>query len=132
MGGLLHPPDAKTRIIVSLRAYFDESGTHSGGPMASDSFVLCGYIAPESLWDDKSLTGFKARWDSVMHGKPFHATEMEQNPQGPEVKLLLANLVNKSGVIGVRGGISIPSYNELLLPIIHQLRELDSPYLFLF
>jgi len=28
MGGMLHPLSAKARIIVALRAYFDESGTH--------------------------------------------------------------------------------------------------------
>jgi len=103
-------PFAKAQVIVALRAYFDESGTHWGGPMACDVFVLCGYLAPESLWDDKTPNSFLAKWNDVMHGKPFHAKEMESNPQGPEVKLALANLVRKSSVIGVEGAIHIPSY----------------------
>jgi hypothetical protein len=117
---------------VTLRAHFDESGTHWGGPMASDVFVLCGYLATESLWDDKTPTSFWARWTDVMHGKPFHATVMESNPQGPKVKLALANLVRKSGLIGVGGGIHIPSYKRLLLPYIQKLNQENNPYLFLF
>ena len=54
MGGMLHPPSPRARIIVALRAYFDESGTHWGGPMACDTFVLCGYLGQESLLDDKT------------------------------------------------------------------------------
>jgi hypothetical protein len=67
-----------------------------------------------------------------MHGKPFHATKMENNPQGPAVKLALANLVNKSGVIGIGGGMSIPDYKRLLLPYVKQVNGKDDPYLFLF
>jgi Protein of unknown function (DUF3800) len=132
MAGLLHPPTSRARVIVTLKAYFDESGTHWSGPMACDVFVLCGYLATESLWDDKTQTSFYGRWNDVMHGKPFHAKEMESNPQGPEVKLALANLVRKSGVIGVGGGIHIPSYKRLLLPYIQQRNEENNPYLFLF
>jgi len=82
MAGLLHPPSSTVRLIVALRAYLDESGTHWSGPQACDVFVLCGYIAPESLWDDKTERGFLSNWNSIMHDKPFHATEMESNPQG--------------------------------------------------
>jgi len=132
MAGLLYPPSARKRVIVALRAYFDESGTHWGGPQASDVFVLCGYLAPTELWDNKTDSGFKARWDGVMHGKPFHATEMETNPQGPTVKVELANLVRKSGIIGIRGGISIPAFKRLVVPHIKQRKEKEDPYLFLF
>jgi len=132
MAGMLHPPSARARGIVTLRAYFDESGTHWGGPMASDVFVLCGYLGTESLWDDQTPTSFSAKWNDVMHGKPFHASEMESNPQGPGVKLALANLVKKSGMIGIIGGIHIPSYQRLLLPHIQRLNGTDNPYLFLF
>ena len=117
---------------MALRAYFDESGTHWSGPQACDVFSLCGYLAPESLWDDKTENGFLAKWDNVMHGKPFHATEMESNPQGPEVKLALASLVNKSGVIGIAGALSIPEYKRLLLSYVQRTDGTDSPYLFLF
>src|SRR5437763_15687939 len=122
MAGMLHPPSASARVIVALRAYFDESGTHWSGPQACDVFVLCGYLAPESLWDDKTPNGFKAKWDAVMHGTPFHATDMETNPQGPAVKLELAKLVINSGVIGIGGGISIPAYKRLMLPYIEQFK----------
>jgi hypothetical protein len=67
-----------------------------------------------------------------MHGRPFHAKEMESNPQGPEVKLALANLVRNSGMIGVGGGIHIPSYNRHLLPLIKRRKEENNPYFFLF
>jgi hypothetical protein len=117
---------------VALRAYFDESGTHWGGPDACDTFVLCGYIAPESTWDDKTASSFTSKWNGVMHGKPFHAREMESNPQGADVKLELANLVNRCGVIGIGGGLSIPQYNRLLLPHVKQTHGSDNPYLFLF
>lgn len=117
---------------MALRAYFDESGTHWGGPMASDAFVLCGYIAPESLWDDKTPEGFLEKWNGIMHGKAFHATEMESNPQGPDVKLGLSQLLTKCGVIGVRGGISIPAYKKILLPHLLRKGEDDNPYRFLF
>ena len=100
--------------------------------MACDVFVLCGYVGTESLWDDRTPSSFWSRWDDVMHGKPFHATEMESNPQGPEVKTALANLVRKSGVIGVGGGIHIPSYDRLLVPYIEKLKQKNNPYLFLF
>jgi hypothetical protein len=100
--------------------------------MACDVFVLCGYLATESLWDDETPIGFNGKWTQVMHGKPFHATEMESNPQGPVVKLALANLVRNSGVIGIGGGIHIPSYKKLLLPYIQQRNEENNPYLFLF
>jgi len=113
---MLHPPSARSRVIVALRAYFDESGTHWGGPNACDVFVLGGYIATESLWDDRTPASFVGRWENVMHGKPFHATEMVIN----------------SGVIGVGGGIHIPSYKSLLLPYIEQQKGVDNPYLFLF
>ncbi|HET9184020.1 MAG TPA: hypothetical protein VFP59_17970 [Candidatus Angelobacter sp.] len=132
MAGMLHPPSAKSRVIVSLRAYFDESGTHWSGPNACDVFVLCGYLGTESLWDDRTPTSFWSKWTDVMHGKPFHATEMESNPQGPIVKPMLANVVRKSGVIGIGGGIHIPSYNRLLLPHIQKQKGVDNPYLFLF
>lgn len=132
MAGMLHPPSARAKVIVTLRAYFDESGTHWGGTLACDVFVLSGYLATESLWDDHTPTSFSAKWTDVMHGKPFHAKEMESNPQGPEVKLALANLVKKSGIIGVIGGIHIPSYKRLLLPHIQRLSGTDNPYLFLF
>ncbi len=117
---------------MALRAYFDESGTHSGGPQASNTFVLCGYIATELLWDDKRPEGLVARWDSVMHGKPFHATEMESNPQGPDVKVMLANVVNYSGIIGIRGGISLPDFERLLAPLIRNKKGKPDPYFFLF
>jgi Protein of unknown function (DUF3800) len=132
MGGLLHPPLAKDRIIVALRAYFDESGTHWSGPKASNVFVLCGYIAQESVWDDKTENSFTGKWNNVMHGKPFHATEMESNPQGPDTKLALANLVNKCGIIGIGGGLSIPAYRRLMLPYIQKKYAPCDPYLFLF
>jgi hypothetical protein len=122
----------KLRIMVALRAYFDESGTHWGGPLACDVFSLCGYLAQESLWDGNTEDGFPARWNNIMHGRPFHATEMESNPQGPEVKLALANLVNNCGVIGVAGGLSIPDYKRLLRPYVKRTDGTDSPYLFLF
>jgi hypothetical protein len=127
-----HSPSAEARVVVAIRAYFDESGTHWGGPMACDVFVLCGYIAPESLWDEQGSHGFLSRWDGIMHGKPFHATEMESNPQGPKVKIELANIANSSGIIGVGGSIHIPSYRRLLLPYIQQQKQTDNPYLFLF
>lgn len=132
MAGLLHSPFAKTRVIVALRAYFDESGTHWGGPMACDVFVLCGYIAPESLWDDTTDRSFVARWKNIMHGKTFHAEEMETNPQGPSVKLQLANIANSSGIIGIGGGINLPAYRRVLLPYILKHNQLDDPYYFLF
>jgi hypothetical protein len=102
------------------------------GRWPGDVFVLAGYLGTESLWDDKTPNSFHAKWTDVMHGKPFHATEMESNPQGPAVKLALANLVKNSGVIGVGGGIHIPSYNKLLLPLIQKLNQVNNPYLFLF
>lgn len=117
---------------MALRAYFDETGTHWGGPNACDVFVLCGYIAPGSLWDDQNENGFRSRWDGIMHGKPFHATEMERNPQGPMVKLELANIANSSGIIGIGGGIHLPSYRKVLLPYIRQNKQLDDPYYFVF
>ncbi len=67
-----------------------------------------------------------------MHGKPFHATEMESNPQGPDIKVLLANVVNKSGVIGVRGGVSIPDFKRTLGPLIGKKKGRADPYFFLF
>jgi len=117
---------------VALRAYFDESGTHWGGPCACDIFVLCGYVAPESLWDEHGSQGFLSKWDGVMHGKPFHATEMESNPQGQTVKIELANVANSSGIIGVGGSIHIPSYKRLLAPYIRANKITSDPYLFLF
>lgn len=137
--GLLHPPSAKKRVVVALRAYFDESGTHWSRPDrdspasgSCDTFVLCGYIGTEALWDDRTPSSFEAKWNEVMHGKPFHAKEMESNPQGPDVKRALANLVRTQGVIGVGGAIHIPSYNKHLLPLIQQLKQENNPYLFLF
>ena len=100
--------------------------------MACDVFVLSGYLGTESLWDDKTPTSFHAKWTNIMHGKPFHATEMEPNPQGPAVKLMLANLVRNSGVIGVGGAIHIPSYNRHLVPLIQRRKEENNPYFFLF
>jgi hypothetical protein len=132
MVGMLYPPSATARIIVTLRAYFDESGTHWGGPMACDVFVLCGYLGTEDLWDNGRPDSFYAKWNDVMHCKPFHAKEMESNPQGPAVKLALANLVRTSGVIGVGGAIHIPSYNRHLLPLIKKRKEKNNPYFFLF
>lgn len=117
---------------MALRAYFDESGTHWSGQMACDVFVLCGYLGTKDLWDNRTPDSFYAKWNDVMHGKPFHATEMESNPQGPEVKLVLANLVRKSGVMGVGGAIHIPSYNRHLLPLIKKRKEENNPYFFLF
>jgi hypothetical protein len=80
MAAMLHPPSARSRVIVTLRAYFDESGTHWSGPNACDVFVLCGYVGTESLWDDKTPNSFWGKWNDVMHGYPFHATKMESNP----------------------------------------------------
>jgi hypothetical protein len=67
-----------------------------------------------------------------MHGKPFHAGEMESNPQGLAVKLSLSNLLNQSGVIGIRGGLSLPAYRKILLPHILTNGGDDNPYRFLF
>jgi len=117
---------------VTLRAYFDESGTHWGGPQACDVFVLCGYLGTESLWDDKTGSSFDARWKEIMHGKPFHATEMESNPQGATVKPMLANLVINSGIVGIGGGVHIPSFKRLMQPHIDKGDVPDDPYLFLF
>lgn len=117
---------------MTLRAYFDESGTHWGGPMASDVFVLCGYLATESLWDDKSTQSFESRWDAVMHGKPFHAKEMESNPQAGTVKPMLADIVIGAGVIGVGGGVHIPTFKRLVDEYIPKNDTLRDPYLFLF
>ena len=127
-----NPSSEGRGFIVALRAYFDESGTHWGGDNASDVFVLCGYLAPESLWEDKTPDGFLARWNNVMHGRPFHAKEMEGNPQGAQVKLALSNLLNSCGLIGIRAGISISAYREILLPHILECDGDDNPYRFLF
>ncbi len=132
MAGMLHPPSATTRVIVALRAYFDESGTHWGGPLACDSFVLCGYLAPELFWDDKTENSFTSRWNNVMHGKPFHATEMDGNPQADTVKPMLADVVIKSGIVGVGGGVHIPTFKRLLDEYIPKNDTLRDPYLFLF
>jgi len=132
MGGMLHPTSATTRIIVALRAYFDESGTHWGGPLSCDVFVLCGYIAPESLWDDNSPQSFVQKWASVMHGVPFHATVMESNPQADTVKPMLADVVIGSGVIGIGGGVHIPTFRRLMQSYVVKNEALSDPYLFLF
>lgn len=132
MAGMLHPPTAAARIIVALRAYFDESGTHWGGPLACDVFVLCGYIAPESFWDDKSPASFVNRWGGVMHGKPFHATEMENNPQADTVKPMLTDVVIQSGIIGIGGGVHIPSFQKIVDIYTPENDTLRDPYYFLF
>lgn len=57
---------------MSLRAYFDESGTHWNGRNASTVFVLCGYVAPEEVWDQT----FEEKWTEMLR-KPNIFPELE-------------------------------------------------------
>jgi len=86
---------------VALRAFFDESGTHWGGPMACDVFVLCGYLAPESLWDDKTPNSLLAKWNDVMNGKPFTRKKWNRIHRGQKLNLHLSTLLERV-VLGAR------------------------------
>jgi hypothetical protein len=89
-------------------------------------------MAPELLWDDKTDGGFHGRWHKIMHGKPFHATEMEDNPQGSRVKEMLARVVAKSCVVGIRGGVSIPDFERVVAPLVASAKGKADPYFLVF
>jgi hypothetical protein len=135
MASLVHPSSASRRVMVVLRAYFDESGLHSN----SGVFALSGYVAPEKEW--KRL---ESRWHTLLQ-KPLrydnpkisakraaaishpleylHATEMEGMGKGRFRALGQRNrdylvsssvsIVLSSGVIGISSAIILPEYERL-------------------
>jgi len=128
---------------VSLIAYFDESGTHSGGPNAAKVFSLVGYIATQSLWKDD----FVPKWNAMLNRfelpdpKYFHATELEggsypynrlNERQREDLKMSAVNIPVNSGMIGVGGAVLIPAYKRMLAPYIKAGKIDKDPYVFLF
>ena len=141
---LLHPPAARKRMSVSLIAYFDESGTHSGGPSAAKNFVIAGYIAPESVWRDvftPQWTALLERFELPDNARYFHATELESRKypynrliatQRDDLKMSAVAIAINCGIIGVGGGITTEAYKRLLAPYIKQGKVHKDPYVFLF
>lgn len=131
---------------MSLVAYFDESGTHSGGPNAANSFVIAGYIAPESVWRkafDPQWTAMLERFELPDEPDPryFHATDLESGKypynrltetQRSELKASAVNIAINCGIIGVGGGVLTEAYKRLLSPYIEQGKVHKDPYVFLF
>jgi hypothetical protein len=131
---------------VSLIAYFDESGTHWGGPNACDVFVLCGYIAPEDVW----LNSFCPQWKALLnrfelpdepYPRYFHASVVESGNypfnrldenQLNDLKMSAVNLTVNSGIIGIGGGISVSAYKRMLKQYIDDEKVHADPYVFMF
>lgn len=60
------PKNAGERLIAMLRAYFDDSGTHTGGGRGSSPVVVVGGIIATDDQHDK----LKETWDSRL--KPYN------------------------------------------------------------
>jgi len=113
---------------VALKAYFDESGTHWGGPNAANVFVLCGYIAPADVWDG----GFEKKWSAMLE-KPaitpklefFHAEDVEgrgskrfrrlKQRERDDLKTTALNIVVNSGMLGVGVGVELDAFRRLVV-----------------
>lgn len=111
-----------------LRAYFDESGTHWGGPNAAKVFVLCGYVAPEEEWDKK----FSVKWAKML-AKPridpplqyFHAAAVEgsgseefrklSQQERETLKSDAVNVVVRGGLIGIAAGVILDAFHATIL-----------------
>lgn len=146
MGSIVHLPSAKRRLTVALKAYFDESGTHWGGPHAAKEFVLCGYIATQDVWDN----GFEKRWSEMLQ-KPtitpklthFHAEDVEGRgskefrkltwKDREELKTTAVSIVVSSGMFGVGVGVELEPFARLVVadPEVSKLIPAN-PYLFAF
>lgn len=131
---------------MSLIAYFDESGTHTGGPNAAKVFVLCGYIAPKDVWEKQ----FAPRWSDMLQSyelpdKPdpryFHATELEDGGypynrltarQQESLKTDAVKIATSCGIIGIGGGVEIEPYQRLMAPYVQRGLTFKDPYIFLF
>jgi hypothetical protein len=143
MGGIVHPLSAIARITVMLRAYFDESGTHwDKGRLGSRAFVLCGYVAPEDVWDKD----FSPKWEAMLK-KPnispplsyFHAREIEGKGKGRfgritkrEREILKSDAVNiatGSAIRGIASAVLIESYRKYKETLD---RAVDDPYMLCF
>lgn len=131
---------------MSLVAYFDESGTHSGGPNAAKTFVIAGYIAPESIWRDVFTPQWAALLDRFeLPDKPvpryFHATEVESGGypynrlterQREDLKMSAVTIALNCGIIGVGGGVMTEAYKRLMAPYFDERSIPKDPYVFLF
>jgi hypothetical protein len=65
----LNGPDPNRKLLLALRAYFDESGTHCGSPVC----VVAGLVGYTDEWET-----LWAEWDSVLKREQvgtFHATD---------------------------------------------------------
>jgi hypothetical protein len=146
MGSIVHPPSARKRVTVALKAYFDESGTHWGGPNAAKVFVLCGYIATEDVWDKQ----FEGKWHDMLQ-KPeitpklsfFHAEDVEgrgskrfrkiTQRERDHLKTSAFNIVVNSGMLGVGVAVELEPFSRLVVADPKVCRAIPgNPYMFAF
>jgi hypothetical protein len=66
-----HPSNHRFKAIALLRAYFDETGTHT----ASKAVMVCGIVAPMDIWDEFDMAWRKQL--AVEKVSYFHAVECE-------------------------------------------------------
>ena len=144
MASIVHAPEAMSRVMAVLKAYFD-------GPV----FTLCGFVATEKVWSN-----FDRDWKELLKNpckyeiqtkipikapvlsricRPLdclHANKMEGighgrfHRIGQENRTYLINesinLILKSGIVGVGTGVIIPEYDKLSDAV---KQALGSPYL---
>jgi hypothetical protein len=88
----LSPDWCRYGAVAVLRAFFDESGTHTGSPVTT----ICGFLGSRNQW--RRVGG---RWRQVMGGRVFHYKDMRT-----EDTLLdkLSTVLADSGLEVVGGG----------------------------
>ena len=115
---ILHPLSSKTRLVLALTAYMDESG-HSADP-ALHFAGMAGFIAPGLAWDE-----FEKSWSAILNQfelEWFHMNEFAHF-EGPfegwdekrrrDLFGQLIGVIKKTRAIPTGAVVSVADFNSL-------------------
>jgi hypothetical protein len=116
----------KTRLLLMLRAYIDDSKHIGHAGVAGGVYSLCGYVGDATKWE-----AFSDAWDAALHSGPRSLEYLKTvqanglndpesmfygwTPQERDDKLLLlAQTVNRHALISIQAAIRPEDYKEIL------------------